>query len=65
VSAQHGDFVTEQQDLDVLRCVGPGEQRQPGQQAREYQVRESKGHDERSCWRLASRDCEAGWRRKR
>ena len=29
VSAQHGNLVAEHQDLDVLGCVGPGEQRQP------------------------------------
>jgi hypothetical protein len=50
MSAQDGDLVTEQQDLDVLRCVGSGEQRQPGQHAGEDQVHESKGHGERSCW---------------
>jgi hypothetical protein len=25
VSAQHGDFVAEHQDLDVLGCIGSGE----------------------------------------
>jgi hypothetical protein len=50
VSAQHGDFVTQDQDLDVLGCVGAGELRQPGQHAGEHQVRESKGHGGRSCW---------------
>jgi hypothetical protein len=49
VSAQHGDFVTQDQDLDVLGGVGAGEQRQPAQHAGEHQVRESKGHGERSC----------------
>jgi hypothetical protein len=34
-SAQHGDFVTEYQDLDVLGCVGAGEQHQPAQRAGE------------------------------
>jgi hypothetical protein len=50
VSAQHGDFVTQDQDLDVLGCVGAAEQRQPGQHAGEDQVRESEGHGGRSCW---------------
>jgi hypothetical protein len=43
VSAQHGDFVTEDQDLDVLGCVGAGEQYQPAQHAGEQQVHESEG----------------------
>jgi hypothetical protein len=42
--------VPEHQDLDVVGCVGPGEQRQPAQHAGECQVRESKDHGERSCW---------------
>jgi hypothetical protein len=46
VSAQYGDLVTEHQDLNVLGCVGPGEERQPAQPAGEHQVRESKGHCE-------------------
>jgi hypothetical protein len=65
MSAQDGDLVTEQQDLDVLRCVGSGEQRQPGQHAGDDQVRESKGHGGDPDGRPASRDCEAGRRRKR
>jgi hypothetical protein len=50
VSAQHGDLVTEHQDLDILGCVGSGEQRQPAQHAGEHQIGESKSHIERSCW---------------
>jgi hypothetical protein len=46
VSSQHGDIVAEHQDLNVLGCVGPGEQRQPAQHAGEHQARESKGHGE-------------------
>ena len=49
MSAQHGDLVTEQEDLDVLRCVGSGEQRQPAQHADEHQIGKSKGHSLRSC----------------
>jgi hypothetical protein len=49
VSAQHGDLVTEHQDLDILGCIGPGEQGQPAQHADEHQVDESEGHSERSC----------------
>ncbi len=41
VSAQHGDFVTQDQNLDVLGCLGAGKQRQPAQHAGEHQVRES------------------------
>jgi hypothetical protein len=44
VSAQDGDLVTQYQDLDVLGCAGPGEQRKPAQQAGEHQVGESEGH---------------------
>jgi hypothetical protein len=50
VRAQHGDLVPQRQNLDVLRGVGAGEQRQPAQHANEHQVRESQGHGERSCW---------------
>ena len=49
VSAQHGHFVTQDQDLDVLSGVGAGEQRQPAQHAGEHQVRESESHSARSC----------------
>jgi hypothetical protein len=50
VSAEHGDLVTEHQDLDVLGCVGSGEQRQPAQDAGEREICESKSHRERSSW---------------
>ena len=49
-SSEYGDLVAEHQDLDVLGCVGSGEQRQPTQHAGEHQVCESKSHGERSCW---------------
>jgi Enoyl-CoA hydratase/isomerase len=49
VSAQHGDLVTEHQDLNDLGCIGPGDQRQPAQNADEHQVDESEDHNERSC----------------
>jgi hypothetical protein len=52
--------VPQRQDLDVLRRVGAGEQRQPAQHANEYQVDESEGHSERSCW-LARDDDAEGW----
>ena len=35
------ELVTEHEDLDVLDCVGPGEQRQPAQHSGEHQVTES------------------------
>ena len=60
VSAQHGDFVTQDQDLDVLGCVGSGEQPQPAQHAGEQQVRESEGHSRRSCLRAVDGGGEAG-----
>ena len=50
VSSKYGELVTEDLDLDVLGCVGPGEQRRPAQHAGEHQIRESEGHGERSCW---------------
>jgi hypothetical protein len=49
-AAQHGDLVTQCQDLGVLGGVGAGEQCQPAQHANEHQVDESEGHGERSCW---------------
>ena len=49
-AAQHGDFVSEGQDLDVFGRVGAGEQGQPSQHANEHQVPESEGHNQRSCW---------------
>ena len=49
VSAQHGDFVAEYQDLDVFAHVESGKQRQPAQHAGEHQIGESEGHSERSC----------------
>src|SRR5690349_15551047 len=42
--------MAEHQDLDVLGCVGAGEQRQPAQHAGEHQVCESRSHSERACW---------------
>jgi hypothetical protein len=44
VSAQHGDLVTQHQDLDVLGRIGASEQRQPAQHAGKRQGGESKGH---------------------
>jgi hypothetical protein len=35
------ELVTEHEDLDVLDCVAPGEQRQPAQHSVEHQVRET------------------------
>jgi hypothetical protein len=54
-SSKYGDLVAEHQDLDVLGCVGSGEQRQPTQHAGEHQVCESKSHGERSCWAACER----------
>jgi hypothetical protein len=42
VSAQHGELVTEHQDLDFLGGIEAGEQRQPARDAGKRQVRESK-----------------------
>ena len=41
VQADRVLLVTEHEDLDVLDCVGPGEQRQPAQHSGEQQVTES------------------------
>ena len=54
-AAQHGDLVTQRQDLGVLGGVGAGEQRQPAQHANEHQVDESEGHSGRSCWLSSGR----------
>ena len=54
-AAQHGDLVSQDQDLGVFSGVGAGEQRQPGQHAYEHQVGESEGHGARSCWGTAGR----------
>jgi hypothetical protein len=35
-AAQHGDLMTQHQDLDVLCRVGAGEQRQPAQHASKH-----------------------------
>jgi hypothetical protein len=40
--------VTQHEDLDVFRCIGAGEQRQPAQHPSEHQVGESEGHSWRS-----------------
>jgi hypothetical protein len=48
-AAQHRDLVAQDKDLDILRGVGSGEQRQPAQDLGQHQVRESKGHGKRSC----------------
>jgi hypothetical protein len=50
VSTQHGDLVTEREDLGVLGCVGPREQCRPAQYTGEQKVGESEGHSGRSCW---------------
>jgi SAM-dependent methyltransferase len=47
-SAQHGDLDTEHQDLDVLGCVGSGEQ-PPAQHTGEQQIGEPECHSGRSC----------------
>jgi hypothetical protein len=45
--------VAQDKDLDILRGVGSGEQRQPVQDLGQHQVRESKGHGKRSCLLVA------------
>ena len=50
VSEQYGDLVPEHHDLDVVDCIGSGEQHKPGQHAREHQVRESEGHSAKSSY---------------
>jgi hypothetical protein len=41
--------VTEHQDLNVLGCIGAGEQRQPTEHPDEQQVGESESRSGRSC----------------
>jgi hypothetical protein len=48
-SATRRLLIPKHQDLDILGCLGPSEQRQPAQHAGERQVCESKGHGERFC----------------
>ena len=55
VAAQHGDLMTQHQNLDVLGGIRAGEQRQPAQHAGKHQVRESEGHSERSCCAVPGR----------
>ena len=49
MSAHYGGLVSAHEDVDVLGCVGAGEQRQSAQDAGERQVCESDSHSERSC----------------
>ena len=55
----------EHQDLDVLGCVGSGEQCQLAQDVGEQQIGESEGQSGRSCAQAADPDLEVGCRRKR
>jgi hypothetical protein len=48
-SAQHGDFVTQHQELDVLGHRRTGEQQQQVHQLTEDQVEQTQGHGSRSC----------------
>jgi hypothetical protein len=64
-AAQHGDLVPEQQDLDVLAAsdrMSSASQDSTRVRIR-YESRRATASDLGG--RLASRDCEAGWRRKR
>jgi hypothetical protein len=48
-SAQHGDFVTQHQELNVLGRRRAGEQQQQVHQLKEDQVKETQRHGSRSC----------------
>jgi hypothetical protein len=54
--AKYGDLVPEHQQFGVLRRRGPGEQRQPPNDADEDQVHQPKPHDKQSCERGAPND---------
>jgi hypothetical protein len=45
-AAQHRDLVAQQQDLEVLGSVSPGEQHEPAEDAAQHEVCESERHDE-------------------
>jgi hypothetical protein len=51
--AKYGDLVPEHQQFGVLRRRGPGEQRQPPDDADEDQIHQPKAHDKQSCGRGA------------
>jgi hypothetical protein len=48
-SAQHGDFVTQHQELDVLRRRRAGEQHQQVHQLKEDQAEQTQGHGSQAC----------------
>ena len=52
IPEQHADLMLLGQDLEVLGCIGAGEQRHPAQHSGEHQVGESEGHGGRSCCAL-------------
>ena len=49
LAAQHGHLVPQHHDLDVLRRVRSGQQRQPAQHPHQAQVQHPRSHGQRSC----------------
>jgi hypothetical protein len=49
VTAKHGDFVAQDENLDVLGRSGAGEQPQPAEHCDRDQVQQSEQHGPRSC----------------
>jgi hypothetical protein len=49
VTAKHGDFVAQDEDLEVLGCGVAGEQPQPAEHCDRDQVQQSEQHGPRSC----------------
>jgi hypothetical protein len=49
LAAQHGHLMPQYDDLDVLRGVGSGQQRQPAQHPQHAQVQHPHSHNPRSC----------------
>jgi hypothetical protein len=49
VTAKHGDFVAQDEDLEVLGCGVAGEQPQPAEHSDRDQVQQSEQRGPRSC----------------
>jgi len=54
--AQHGHLMPQHHDLDVLRSVGPGQQRQPADNPHQAQVQHPHRHSP-GAWTSAVRAC--------
>jgi hypothetical protein len=49
LTAKHGDFVAQDEDLEVFGCGVAGEQSQPAEHCDRDQIQQSEQHDPRSC----------------